>query len=470
MVTLEISSTDIRIMEIDKGKVVKWASQLLEPGLFEEEVVTDPVMLGNAIRKLMASTGIADKNVITGVSGLYSLSRIVLVSVPMGEITPYQTVVDATNEVMPVSEEEMYISWQTIGSVEGGQQVLVVSVPKDVVDSEMKSLRSAGLKVRVLDLKAMAIMRAVNKDQALIINIDTESYDVMLVMNGLAEIMHTVAWKPDGLSPKEQAEQLALALELTVGFYNAHHPEYLFSPGTPLIITGQMSGDADLVQAMHESTNYRIEPLVPPLECPPNLPASQYAVNIGLALKGAHPGIVTTESIYPLPDINLLPGAYRPWRPTMRQAYAVLAVVTILGLLVPLYRITTEEMAKTARMEAEFSSLNSLLEMRQQELAKRDPLQKAITSYESIVTPNSDVTGDLKVILEAAGDLGVTISSVVDNIDSISVNCQAESYTAFRDFKTALEDSGRFSSPVTPPEGYPYIKGGIIKLTPLPAK
>jgi hypothetical protein len=339
-----------------------------------------------------------------------------------------------------------------------------------MIDGVMRALGVAGLKSRVLDLKALAVIRAVNRSHALIVNMEAGCYDVMIVVNGLAEIMTTTAWKPDEMSIDERAEHLALALELAVGFYNTHHPEYQFNPDTPLFITGLMSGDYSLVEKLKERVIYKTEEIRPQLECPPNLPVSQYAVNIGLALKGSHSTGSEDEGLYSLPDVNLLPGQYKPWRPTSRQTYATLAIIAVVGLLFPLYQITMEAMDVTAKMEAEFNSLNSLLELRKAELAKRDPLQKAISSYESLVTVTGDVTGDINFITSKADELGIEILSVTHDIDSIAISCQADDYMVFREYKVALEDSGRFTTPVVPPEGYPYIKGGTIKVTPKPAE
>ncbi|MDP2731260.1 MAG: hypothetical protein Q8O55_12400 [Dehalococcoidales bacterium] len=73
-------------------------------------------------------------------------------------------------------------------------------------------------------------------------------------------------------------------------------------------------------------------------------------------------------------------------------------------------------------------------------------------------------TEDLNVINSQADRLGIKIQSITHGDSTVTVTCQADSYTSFRDYLTALGESGRFTPPIPPPEGYPYIKGGIIKL------
>jgi len=470
VITLEISSTDIRLMETSGRKVIKWASLSLEPGMFEDEVISDPQALAAVVKQLMTSSNIRGRDVIASVSGLYSLSRIVTVPTPLGESVTQQAVLEAAEEIIPLSEEELYLSWQTIGTGEGGQQVLVVGVPRDVVDSEVRTLRTVGVNPRMLDLKAMALARAVSREQALILNIEPTILDMIIVAGGLAEVMHTVAWQQDDLSVPERAEHLATALEMTVNFYNSHHPGFPLDPATPLFITGQMSGDLALVEELQAWAGYPIEPLTPPLEYPAHLPVSQYAVNFGLALKGTTPPKSQEQGGYSSPDINLLPQTYRPWRPSVRQVQAFCAIIVAVILLFPLYQVTSGAMAETANLEARYTIINTELQRRQIEITNREPLQKAVNEYRTIINMGSGFAEDVRVINSEAEQLAIEVKSIDHEGEQIKVTCEADSYTAFRDYITALEESGRFATPIPPPERFPYTTGGTIVVEPKPSK
>ncbi len=468
MVTIEISSTAIRLMEIEKGRVVKWASLSLEPGMFNGEVISDPKALTAAVRQLMSSSGIKGGNVTASVSGLYSVSRMVMVPTPLGVSASREAILEEARGVLPLSEDELYISWQAVAAGEGGQRILVVGVPKDMIDAEMQALRAAGLNPRVLDLKGMALLRAVNREQALILNIEPTSLDVIMVVNGIPEIMRTTAWQPADLGVEDKAEQLAVALELTVGFYNSHHLSFPFNPTAPLFITGQMSGDLALTEKLQARVRYPVESLAPPLEYPAHLPVAQYAVNIGLALKGATPA--KTEGGYLPPDINLLPGAYQPWKPSARQIQAFCVMIVAIILLFPLYQVTSDAIGETAVLEARYTTINNELQRRQAEIKSREPLKKAIAEYHTIVDMGGGFTENLRVINSQADEFGIEVQSITHRGDSITITCQAESYTAFRDYLIALEESGRFMTPIPPPEGYPYTRSGVIKVEPKPGE
>lgn len=468
VVTLEIDTTAIRLMETSEGRVVKWASLSLDPMIIRDGVIADLSALSAAVRQLMGSSDIRAKDVIASVSSLYSVSRIVAVpNPPGGGVSSREAVLEAAGGIMPLSMDELYLSWQTIAAgSEGAQQVLVVGVPRDVIDAEMQALRAAGINPRTLELKTIALARAVNKEQALILNIEPSSFDIIIVVNGVPEVMRTVAWQQDSLTGEDRVEHLAMNLELTVDFYNSHHSDTPLDQATPFFITGQISGDLDLMEKLPARVGYPVESLTPSMECPSHLPVSQYAVNIGLALKGTAPAKSLGQDGYLPPDINLLPETYKPWKPSVRQIYFAGAVIAAIVLLFPLYQMTSGAMDKTADLQAEYTSLNNRLQLIQLEIRSRDPLKQAIIEYQTIVDMGGGFTEDLRVINSEAERLGVQVKSIAHDGKSITVDCQTEpeSYIVFREYITALEESGRFAAVTPPSEQFSYITGGPIKL------
>ena len=471
-VTLDIDSATIKLMETGGGKVRKWASISLEPDKVEGEEVSEQPALGTIVKRLMASSGIKANKVIASFSGLYSLNRILSVPNPPPGVTFRESVLEMARETMPLSEDKLYLSWQTIAVGEGTRQVLLVGVPRDALDGEVRSLRAVGINPRMLELRAMALTRAVNKEQALILNIEPTSFDVIVVVNGIPEIMRPISWRPGDLTVEDKVENLVAPLELTVDFYNSRHPDTPLDSATPLFITGQMSVDVSLMENLQARLRYPVESLAPPLECPADLPVSQYAVNIGLALKGTAPSESLGQGGYLPLDMNLLPETYWPWRPKAKQLYASGLMIVAIGLLFPIFQVTTEAMSKTAILEMTFAALNTKLELQKQEIKNREPLQKAINEYNTIANMGGYFTGDVVVINSEAEKLGVQVNSIAHASNEINIDCQADEgdYIAFRAYKMALEESGRFTTPVVPPEGYPYTWSGIIKVEPVGAK
>jgi len=467
VVTLDVDSTAIRLLETTGWKVKKWASLPLEAGEVEEGAVSEPPDLGTMVKQLMNSSGIKAKKINASLSGLYSISRILPMSNLPAGLTTEEAVLEMAEEAMPLVEDKLHLSWQTIAAGEGEQNALIVGVPRETIDSEVQSLRTVGINTRIVELKGIALTRVVNKEQAIILNIEASSFDIIVAVNGIPEIMRTLPWQQDKLTEEEKVEHLALTIELTVDFHNFRHPDAHLDPATPLFITGQMSEDATLGEELQARLGYPIETLVPPLECPEDLPISQYAVNIGLALREMVPSENIGEGSYPPLDINLLPSIYRPWKPSAKQIYLFCTLIAAIALLFPLNQITADTMGKTADLETKYTLLSNELELRKVEIANREPLQKAIAEYHTIVNMGGIFTEDLGVIKSEADKLGVQLPSIAHEGNSITITCQADSYITFRKYLTALEESGRFSTPIPPPEGYPYTKEGTIDVEPV---
>ena len=467
VVTIDVDSSGIRLLEISRGTVRRWASVSFDSGGDEGEIASPQRALGAEVRQLMASSGIKAKKVIASISGLYSVNRFLPVSsLPLG-ITTQEAVQEVAKEIMPISVDRVYLSWQTITVSEDESQVIILGTPREAVDDEVRALRLAGINPQVLELKTIALARAVGREQALILNIESSSLDVVVVADNLPRVMRTVAWRPGELNEEDMVGHLATNLEMTADFYNSRNPETPLDATTPLFITGQMSTDLTLVDKLQARSRYPVEPLAPPLKYPPYLPVSQYATNIGLALRNVEPSEVPEPvNQFPL-DMNLLPDAYRPWHPSARQIYSFMLILLAVALVFPIFQIAAEAMDSTAKLQAQYNMLNTRLEMQKAEIKKREPLQKAISEFHTIVNREGSFAEDIKVIRNEAENLGVRVSSIVHDGKDIVVACQADDYVTFRAYRLALEASGRFATPIPPPEGYPYTTGGTLKLEPV---
>jgi len=472
VVTLDIDNTTVRLLATRGGRVRKWASASLEPEGVEGEVASDWQALGTTVKQLMKSSGINASKVTASLSGLYSLNRILHESdLPVG-LSTREAVLQTAEETMPVSTDKLYLSWQRITGGADEQQFFVLGMPRDAVDNEMRSLMRVGIKPNVLELQAMALARIVNKSPAIVLNIGLSSFDIIIVVNGMPEIMRTILWQQGDLAVEDRVEQSAVTLELTADFYNLHFPDTPLDPTTPLFITGEMSGELILMEKLRARLVYPVEPLAPPLEYPAHLPTSQYAVNIGLALKGIASSENPEQGVYLPLDINLMPRIYHPWRPSGKQLLAFGFIIVLIALLFPLFQVASEAMDKTADLQRGFDILNNEMQLRKLQIKDREPLQQAISEYNSILNLGGNFTEDLEVIYGEAEKLGIHLGAVTHAGNSIDINCRADEgdYMTFREYITALEESGRFFTPIPPPEGYPYTTSGIIKVEPLTSK
>lgn len=285
IVTIDIDSTAIKLLTTRGRRVQRWASAPPVPGIIEGGFILNPAALGAQVRQLMKTSHIRGNRFITSVSGLYSVSRILSLATyteaPAGEDDLFM---EETKRVLPMPLDEQYLSWQVLSTDEHEQRYLFIAMPKAVVDAQVQALRAGGINPDVMELKALALARAANREQALIVNAEPDSVDIAVVIGGKPQVLRTVA-QPINLTPEDRAQHVITILEHTVGFYNSRHPQSPVDPSTPLFLAGPIVESQHIRERMEAESTYPVEPIVAPLECPPNLPVSHYAVNIGLALR-----------------------------------------------------------------------------------------------------------------------------------------------------------------------------------------
>ena len=76
IVTLNIESTDLRLLVIRGKRVEEWSSVSLEPGLVKEGLILDLPAVSRVISELMAGQGVKGKEIIASLSGFQSVQRL----------------------------------------------------------------------------------------------------------------------------------------------------------------------------------------------------------------------------------------------------------------------------------------------------------------------------------------------------------------------------------------------------------
>ena len=446
-VTLNITATSIRLLSVKGRRVDKCGSTPLAPGLVKDGLILDPKAVGAAIDALFKTTKVPKERVITSLTGLSFTYRIL--SLPRMKPTLLEeAILRGARKEIPLPLEELYLSWQAIGGGHDELDFFVLGVPRNLIDALVQTLAEAGVRPYIMDVKPLALARAANREDALIVALEPDCFDIVLVANGIPAIMHTVTPKGEGASLEDNVRRLTDELSKTVKFYNSSHPENPFSPTTPLLLTGELSADAATSKLIQAETEYPVELLVPPLEFPPDLLVAIYATNMGLALKK-----VSQKTATRFRDINLniLSGKYKVKAKPLpiRSILLSLALIIAIGLLFPLYQVKSQAAAETVRLQTELSRVGQ--ELRQVRLAFNEAKQAEDTINE-IVTDKDTLKREHEYILSKGGDFANNLELVTDTLpsdayftsieigtDQIIVEGEADSPFSVIIYVTALE-------------------------------
>lgn len=286
IVTINIEERSLRLLTVKEGKVQKWGQVPLGPGLVENGLVRDPAQVGQALKALFQEQRVSKEGVITSLTviGLGSTSHIFDLPKMKPDLLA-EAVSREAKRAMPVPVEELYLAHQVIGEKGDMQQVYVLGAPRDLVNAHIRAFQMAGIQLQAMDLKPLALVRAVNQRDAVIADLENENFHVIVVRDAIPDITRSAVLRREALDPEQKARRLIEEVVRTIDFYNHSHPDKLLDSSIPVFLTGELTGTPSVHQTIQAELGYPIEVPKPPLVCPADLPLPTFMVNIGLALK-----------------------------------------------------------------------------------------------------------------------------------------------------------------------------------------
>lgn len=467
IVTVGWDASAVRLLEVNGNRVEKWVSAFLEPGVVKNGVVLKPKVLGASVNELMRSSGITVKKVAAATSGLYSIMR--MVGVPrLSEEATALAVRQAARVEMPVPIEDLYLSWHPIGFAGNERQVLILGSPRNVVDSGVQALRLAGLNPYIMDMKAAALARAVGEAEALILNIEPSGLEIVVVKNGILQLIHAVTQNAR-LSVDERAEEIDKVLATAIDFYNSRHPENPINTDTALFLAGQGATEPALVERLQATVGYPVKSFAIPLKYPADFPVAEYAVNAGIAVRSAEKTFKPGD--FSVPDVNLLPATFSAGVRLAKHGALILGIVLAIAVAFLFYQSVMGAVGKTTELRERIEYLNQRIKVRQVDVTKLNQMMVTIQEYTTITGKRGSFMKDLDIIETEAKKFGIDVRSVSLETDKVVIAAQAESYAyfdeyiwAFDNFRLALLQTGAFSSARNTPLNFPPVDNIILTL------
>lgn len=281
--TLAFEASDVRYLATEGNRVVKWGSVDLPPGLIKNGLITNPVEMGTILDEICAQQELDRRRVVTALTGLRSIPRILTLPKLQASLMA-ETISREARKEMPLSLDDLYLSWDTCEGQGEMQRVYLLGVPRDLMDAQVKALEAASIVPYVMDLKPLALIRAVNRPDAIIVSLEQASLDVILVQGFQPAIMRTFSLEED-ITDEGRLDRLVNELVQTTRFYNDSHPNALISEATPLYMAGRLLGQPDAHEYVAVSVEYPGAPLSAPIEAPHEMPVAEYMTNLGLSQK-----------------------------------------------------------------------------------------------------------------------------------------------------------------------------------------
>ncbi len=413
---LDITGTDIRAVMVKGGRARIWGSAELPEGLVRTGTILEPRTVSVIISDLFRELKLPRKRVICTVTGLPFIYRTITLPTA-GRKTPVEAIEREARREMSLSEEDMYLSWQTAETHPESQETdyFVLGVPRASFNPLVETLNLAGIKPTAVDIKPLALARAAGVGDAIIVSLEKDYFDIVLAAQGRMRVLHSVTPRARSQDITGIIHEVVDGLNKAVKSFGRDFPQNTLEDETPILLTGALAADEQMVELVRNTTGRPASFLPPPLEAPPEMPPGLYTAALGLALKKERGknGAAGYSDI----DINLLLGMKKPRALKLRKPYAVAAVICVLlALLVyQTYDMKAGANAELAELQKESTRIASQIKDAQK--ASKEALaakEAASQKLESAAAELEALRGEYKTILERKFDYSARIVSIAN--------------------------------------------------------
>jgi hypothetical protein len=286
ILALTIEGTDVRLVSYRDGAIESWKSVSFDARLLKTGLIADPEGLGEVIKNAITGIEINRCYVICSLPGHRSVSRII--SIPnVGKKEVDSVVPREVRRVMTVSEEDNYFHWQVLpAETDSAQtQVFLLAVPKEPVALLLRAFSHAGLNPSNIELKPLALMRAVNQKDAIIANCEGNGMELIIVSDDIPVLIRSV-FLGEGVANQDYTiGRISDELGRTIVTYNEINKGRPLSQDVPVYLTGSTAAGVPFALNVAALTGRTVQPLESPIPVPADMPINEYMVNIGLILK-----------------------------------------------------------------------------------------------------------------------------------------------------------------------------------------
>jgi len=419
-VSVYIDDTSIRLMVARGKRIIKLADVPLDVGLVDIDSKEKENQLTEKIKGLLKTSKVNNQKIILGLSGLHCLTRpVVFPELPHPMVK--EAITREAKRVLPVPLEQLYISWQIVSTTEGKMNAFMVAMPRQITDMVIRVFTQAGCKPYLMDIKPLALARLSKEATALIVDVQSKEFDIVIMVKGMPQPIRTVSFPQESLPLLEKLAIVKDDVKRTIQFFNTNNTEAQIQPGTMMYVSGELAEEPQLYESLAQELGFKAALLTSPLKCMKQLDPSRHLVNVGLALKE-----LTGEAKVLLPNFNTLPEPYLPKQVSMSRLLAIPATGVAIGILILLTITVQHAAAEISTAKSQLGNTKFILDKKQndkkvliQSIAdtqqKLSDSEQAYTAYSNALK-SLNKTGDLMNT-----DIGTTVDDVVNNLSLVTL-------------------------------------------------
>jgi len=378
--TLYIDDTSIRVLVASSREIKKWAEMPLHAGMVKDGVIIEESEVASKIKELLNNEKINARKIVTGLSGRHCLAR--LISLPrLPKSLLAEAVRREAERLLPVSLEQLYLSWQVIHRGAEETQIFLIAFPRTASDALTSTLTQAGLDPYLIDIKPLALARVIDKPTAIVVDVQPTELDIIVIVDRIPQLIRNVPLPSERQSQQKILTVVKEELDRTIKFYNSSHEEQPLDPNAPILVSGDLVKDSESGATLVGRLKSFAAPLPSPIKYHRAVPPSHYMVNIGLVLKESP--LPRKNACGSLVNLNAQPQVYMPKSRSMAQVLFVPGVIIAVSLLAFPIMLVQSAAADTASLQTQLDITNKRYDQTQTQKKAITELKEKVDSIES---------------------------------------------------------------------------------------
>ncbi len=169
--------------------------------------VLDPPTVGTALASLLSDNRIPAGPVALAVPAREAIVRLIRLPADLPAEELRRVVLEQEAELyIPYPRDQADVDFQALENIEVGpdgverNEVLLVAIPKEVVDNYLEVLQSASLRAQCVELTSFSVIRTIRdqlsqvgpQEATLLTSVGYESSEITILMNGIPQFSRTV--------------------------------------------------------------------------------------------------------------------------------------------------------------------------------------------------------------------------------------------------------------------------------------
>jgi len=276
-VCLDFNWDQLALLEVADGAVTAWETLALPAGLIRNGDPADPGTVAVFVANALTTAGITGRRARMVLSDQAVVSRHITLP-PMSNGDLARAVRFEAERHLPIRIDRACWSWDVVERSRAGIHVYMVAAWRDVVQHYAEVARGAGLEPEVLEPRSVAVARALDQDQVLLVDGTPRRLQLTLLVGGQPVFTDDQDAGPDVYQRQEALDRL---------LQRAFRYQTTAATGSARMAPVLLAGDLESVELPHAVPG---GPVTQVLNghlpaAPPRFPAGSYLANLGLAMR-----------------------------------------------------------------------------------------------------------------------------------------------------------------------------------------